>query len=1003
MTNNRRRLWYYCIRLLLLSFLVVLNILGIASADCTNVPEELNVIDQTANPSESSVVFDDETFSLNFPLYCTPVDIYFAIASPTGKLIFVDSFGGLTLDFIPYTIGTTSAINTSFPIIDTSLASEISGECALYWFIAPTSGGDIIQSINTGIYELGISGLIREQQVKSPDIVLAIPTDIDNITIAWLPIDDVEKYEVHISTSDEFTPYSSTLYKTVTDEIQMDITDLEKETTYYLIVLAYAHSGEIIPGNNHVSATTFSSPYVPNSNNTVNTSDELNLGEHSESYDQLIYSNSQDATLPEIDSIIVSQNKEGEGVLRRVDGVTTAPSEIVLQTSPASLSDVFEQGTVSSKLTLFDVDAVSRSKTAQSKLRAKQTLNDNNERVSTLRWDCNLLAAEQIDYIHDDDEISIKPAEESGRYDIKLRSPKSVTNSLSLSASVNFVPEIITELAWSGVFGTNLERAKLIARGTLSFDANAAYNFSAAASYEPEDRELFSRTFPVRYIIGGVPVWQTITLTVKAQISAHASMEISASADAHVSKQIEIGVNYNSLTGEWLPITGNRESQTLDTDISINGSVDATVKLIPEIEVEFYSSVAGSITIEPFLKAELEAEDITTESAILSALAALTPPRVLHPTKFDVKMGLDSFISASMDVIFDEFEVLADFQVLHTAEKKLFSLPKLSVSRGESRITEEDELEVELILNAANGVNNTFDPASVEWMVIPENSTGNPVITEMQCSQTETGAECRARLLLDEMDTYHVVVSGNGIIGEVARQYANTKVVRGACPLHYMDNGEYCEQWEQWASDTSYKLSYTRSGYLMNSYFPVPLPIFGALWDGSLEPFMDNLYYEEISAYYSGVDKRAEPITRTQYYYDPDVNRYITVTVQWGLIGVPTPWLSGRKAFQWKISDSEYYIFISQISYRDGLLSSPSSYEETLVNTITLPIASLMDAPEIGANYKSEFGYFESVEHWIEIRGLNGQYIKTTPPSVSACSWWDHTEPETGEWVSGCR
>ncbi len=996
MINHKQKCRYSFINSLLFSFIIsltLLNICGTASAECLTVPEQLTVIDKTENATEAPMVFDNETFTLDFPSYCTPVDIYVAIFSPTNKLIFVDAFGGLTLDFVPYAVGTTSAINTAFPIGNTPLASEITGECPLYWLVSPTNGGDLLQSLNEAVYDLGISALFRMEEIPRPDIVLAIPTDVNKLTIAWLPIDDVEKYDIHMSTSEKYIPDDNTLYKTVPNKTQIEITDLETATTYYFTVLAHTHSGEIIPGKNFVAATTFSSPSVLNANNTVNTSDTLNLGDHSVNGDQLTYSKSQNVTIPEIDSIIVSQNNKGEGVLRRVDDVSTTSSQIILQTSPASLSDVFEQGSISSKLTLFDVDAVTRSKPAQSKLKAKQIWNDKNERVSTLSWDDNLLAAKQIDYIHDDDKLLIQPAEEPGRYDIKLRSPKSVSESVSLSASVSFVPEITTELAWSGgLFSTTLERAKLVASGTLSFDANAAYNFSAEANYEPEDRELFSRTFPVRYFIGGVPVLQTITLTVKAQISAHALAEISASAHANVSEQVAIGVEYNRWTGEWIPIAFHRESQSLETDISINGSVDALVKLIPEIEVQFYSTVVGSMTVEPFLKAELKAEDITNEPAIVAALN----PRLIHPTQFDVKMGLDSYMSASLTIIEDEYDYtfFTNLQLLHFDGVKLFSLPQLNLSRGESRITEEENMEVELILNATNGVNNTFDPATVEWMVIPENPPRNPTITQMHCSQTENGAECSARILIEDQDTYYVLASGNGIIGEVARQYAITKIVRGTCGEEFTSNGEFCEKWSQHEDgDHSYCLSYDRTGYTM---------------DGIMDPFRyesfadtENLEYEEIDVHYSLNDENssAKTISVIQNFYDNEVDRNIWVWVHWSRYDRPIVYIPdaplGRSAtpHEYKIYNG-YYIW--KIWYRGGGWMSPASE--------TLTMASIEDVLERGVYYKSEYGEFESVEHWIESRGLMGQYIQTTPPSrLFDCSWWNHTDPETGNWVSGCR
>ncbi|MBF0229761.1 MAG: hypothetical protein HQK63_09290 [Desulfamplus sp.] len=69
-----------------------------AVSDCKNLPQSISVGDFTDNISNAPIVFNNNTFTLNFPAYCEPVDIYFAILTPDNKLIFTDSTGKLTLD-----------------------------------------------------------------------------------------------------------------------------------------------------------------------------------------------------------------------------------------------------------------------------------------------------------------------------------------------------------------------------------------------------------------------------------------------------------------------------------------------------------------------------------------------------------------------------------------------------------------------------------------------------------------------------------------------------------------------------------------------------------------------------------------------------------------------------------------------------------------------------------------------------------------------------------------
>ncbi len=71
-----------------------------------------------------------------------------------------------------------------------------------------------------------------------PTIVLLIPTDIDKIRIAWLPVSSSStsaanmSYEVHLSKDADFTPSASTRKTTVKDQAQADVSGLETGTTY---------------------------------------------------------------------------------------------------------------------------------------------------------------------------------------------------------------------------------------------------------------------------------------------------------------------------------------------------------------------------------------------------------------------------------------------------------------------------------------------------------------------------------------------------------------------------------------------------------------------------------------------------------------------------------------------------------------------------------------------------------------------------------------------------
>ena len=93
------------------------------------------------------VVFKDYELTLNSQLYNVPVDFYIALINPEGKLLFVDASGNLMVEFSAYAMNATLIEKASFSVADSPLASELYGQCGLYWLVAPSNGGDIIRSL----------------------------------------------------------------------------------------------------------------------------------------------------------------------------------------------------------------------------------------------------------------------------------------------------------------------------------------------------------------------------------------------------------------------------------------------------------------------------------------------------------------------------------------------------------------------------------------------------------------------------------------------------------------------------------------------------------------------------------------------------------------------------------------------------------------------------------------------------------------------------------------
>ena len=308
-----------------------------------------------------------------------------------------------------------------------------------------------------------------------------------------------------------------------------------------------------------------------------------------------------------------------------------------------------------------------------------------------------------------------------------------------------------------------------MASGTLSFDASAVYNFQAAASYNPAPVVLSTKTYTSVYYIGTVPVYQEVTLSVSATITATASAAINASTEAKASETVTVGVTYNPATGQWTPVFNQTHSQSLTAQLTINGGVTAEVRLIPEIDVKFYKVVAGALSVEPYLDGNIQAAQISSNPVILAGLA----PSLLEPTQFDVSLGVQANVSASLTTLWRNITLLPKTTIA-SGTIPLFGLPTLQLQGGGGSMAVGQAQT--LTLSVTNGVSDNFNPASIQWKAIPNNSASVAGITNQGCTPTQTGYTCSASMTSQNADTYNVVASGYGMLGTVATQYAITDI-----------------------------------------------------------------------------------------------------------------------------------------------------------------------------------------------------------------------------------
>ncbi len=104
--------------------------------------------------SSGPIMFKNNTFTLNFPKYCSPVDIYIALFNVEGNCIFLKSSKKLSYDFHPFATRETRTVSQTISVANSDLIHKTRGNLIVYWMIVPSNGGNS-STLTLEAYELG--------------------------------------------------------------------------------------------------------------------------------------------------------------------------------------------------------------------------------------------------------------------------------------------------------------------------------------------------------------------------------------------------------------------------------------------------------------------------------------------------------------------------------------------------------------------------------------------------------------------------------------------------------------------------------------------------------------------------------------------------------------------------------------------------------------------------------------------------------------------------------
>lgn len=593
-----------------------------------------------------------------------------------------------------------------------------------------------------------------------PILAMMVATDTDRLEMAWTPGTDGEtppdqvKYDIYLGTSESFIPDASTLVDTVIGANQIEISGLSIDTLYYGKVIA-TYNGSTSCSSDSLQTKTYPFSVQQDPNTVVAIASDLGLGKHT-TVDGITYIYSSGIP-PPVGSILFSEDIAGGMTIRRVESTSILGGEVTVITSDASLTDVLDRAANYTSFKLFDVveETATVPASALDIATAKSSILKDGSRYSRIDWKDQLLSVEQTTYAYEEDFFSVKP--QDGSSVIQLLDSNDISSEFEATVTAHFEPKLITSAEWGGIFFEGLESAHVGATGILSLNAIAQYNFSAAGSVK-RNFTLWSTTWTSVYTAGPVPVYQDIKLTMDVAASASALAAIQAMAQASLTETVEVGAIYDGST--WTPYITHNENTSLTASLDIKGEANAEIRLIPKIEVKFYKVISASLTVEPFADSGLTFAETTNNFDFLTK----HPEYLIQLTSFNASLGMEANVAASLSALGLHWDILPSTCVLGTGDclypfnaLALFSIPYLELTANSSQLQ----------LQVTDGIHNSFNPASVEWEVFPDDAT----IQAGFCSRLGFITTCSATLTPGENEEYTVFASGYGVLGEMGRQF----------------------------------------------------------------------------------------------------------------------------------------------------------------------------------------------------------------------------------------
>ena len=363
---------------------------------------------------------------------------------------------------------------------------------------------------------------------------------------------------------------------------------------------------------------------------------------------------------------------------------------------------------------------------------------------------------------------------DDGSIEMRQKEAFNTHSEFTSTMDFDFTPTLFMDYE---IKGKKLKKAEIYLKGKLDFNVNSEFKFEANKKVKYK-RQFFQKTYTRAYLVGTLPVYQEIILTIDGEITAEAQGAITATSTLTSDFAITLGMKYSDKSG-WEDIKNKEFNKDYTATITTEGGVKVDVRLIPNIEIKFYKAASAGLSVEPYLKGDMSASGTAQFNTDFESYDTMALYKL---NSLNLSAGLDGKVYADLSIWkvnilhYPSSKEKDAKQTVFNYDFKIFSLPEIELEKSHEDICTLSSVNIKADIK--DGANNPFDYTSGQWFVFPKHGASLSSSSGLSTDFTFT-----------KKDKYQVYFIGNStkLGGTYGKQYEYTIIDTRNCTIEVPD------------------------------------------------------------------------------------------------------------------------------------------------------------------------------------------------------------------------